>query len=58
MLRYKDEGHVDLLLRVMANMCDGQNTRLQVDHVSLNLKCMRRMLSKHLSNTGIKKLGS
>ena len=29
-LQYKDEGYLELMLRVMALMCDGQNTLLQV----------------------------
>ena len=27
---YKDEGYMELLLRVMAGMCDGQNKTIQV----------------------------
>ena len=29
-LEYKDEGYIELVLRIMALMCDGQNTTLQV----------------------------
>ncbi len=31
MLKYKDEGHIELILKVLANMCDGQNKVLQVN---------------------------
>ena len=30
MLQYQDEGYIELVLRVLASMCDGQNTTLQV----------------------------
>ena len=29
---YKDEGYIELLLKVLAQMCDGQFTGLQVVH--------------------------
>ena len=29
-IEHKDEGYIELVLRVLAGMCDGQNTPLQV----------------------------
>ena len=29
-LHYKDDGYIELVLKVLARMCDGQHTELQV----------------------------
>lgn len=30
MLEYKDDGYIELVLKLLARVCDGQNTDLQV----------------------------
>ena len=33
MLEYKDDGCIELVLKVLARICDGQHTGLQVKHL-------------------------
>lgn len=30
MFQYKDDGHIELVLKLFARLCDGQNTGIQV----------------------------
>lgn len=32
MLEYKDDGYIELVLKLLARICDGQNSKLQVKH--------------------------
>ena len=34
MLEYKDDGYIELVLKLLARVCDGQNTDLQVELLS------------------------
>ncbi len=46
----EDEGHIELVLRVLASMCDGQNTVLQVrelDQVFLPKICEVNLVAFH-----------
>ena len=39
----EDEGHIELVLRCLASMCDGQNTVLQVQKSKVSSLCILTM---------------
>jgi len=36
-MEYEDDGYIELVLKVLGLMCDGQNTQLQVSCTKLNI---------------------
>ena len=44
---YKDDGYIELVLKVLASMCDGQNTVLQVKIIVLIFHYIFKFMTFH-----------